>query len=98
MIDATLRALAVTRWRIAIALTGAMVLNYFGFIALIAFRKPLMGTLLTRGLSLGILLGALVIVVSWLLTWYYVWWANTRYDAEVRRLSGRDSGFGIRDS
>ena len=87
-----LRALAATRWRIAIALTAAMVLNYFGFIALVAFRKPLMGSLITRGLSLGILLGALVIVVSWLLTWYYVWWANTKYDAEVRRLETGDRG------
>ena len=91
MSDADLRALAATRWRIAIALTAAMVLNYFGFIALIAFRKPLMGSLVARGLSLGILLGALVIVVSWLLTWYYVWWANTRYDPEVKRSGGEGS-------
>ena len=86
-----LRTLAARRWRIAIALTAAMILNYFGFIALIAFRKPLMGSLVARGLSLGILLGALVIVVSWLLTWYYVRWANSRYDAEVKRLGGRDA-------
>jgi uncharacterized membrane protein (DUF485 family) len=80
-----IRALAARRWRIAIALTVAMVINYFGFIALIAFEKPLMGSLLTRGLSLGILLGALVIVVSWLLTWLYVHWANTRYDEALHR-------------
>ncbi len=89
-----LKTLAATRWRIAIALTAAMILNYFGFIALIAFRKPLMGSMVTRGLSLGILLGALVIVVSWLLTWYYVWWANTRYDAELVRLGRREAGGG----
>ena len=63
-----------------------MVALYFGFIALIAFRKPLLGRLLAPGLSLGILLGALVIVCSWLLTWVYVRWANTRYDAELHRL------------
>ena len=85
-----LRSLAATRWKIAVALTGVMILTYFGFIALIAFRKPLMGSLLTRGLSLGILLGALVIVVSWLLTWYYVRWANAHYDAELKRLRERD--------
>ena len=96
MSDADLRALAATRWRIAIALTAAMVLNYFGFIALIAFRKPLMGSLVARGLSLGILLGALVIVVSWLLTWYYVWWANARYDAGVKRLGSGEAGVGSR--
>ncbi|HJU66099.1 MAG TPA: DUF485 domain-containing protein [Gemmatimonadaceae bacterium] len=86
MTDEAIRDLAATRWRIAIALTVAMVFNYFGFIALIAFRKPLMGSLVTRGLSLGILLGALVIVVSWLLTWLYVHWANTRYDEALHRL------------
>ena len=63
-----------------------MVALYFGFIALIAFRKPLLGRLLAPGLSLGVLLGALVIVCSWLLTWVYVRWANTRYDAELQRL------------
>jgi uncharacterized membrane protein (DUF485 family) len=86
-----IRALAARRWRIAIALTAAMVINYFGFIALIAFAKPLMGSLLTRGLSLGILLGALVIVVSWLLTWLYVHWANTRYDEALRRVRQRSA-------
>ena len=81
-----LSALAARRWRVALGLTAAMVTLYFGFIALIAFRKPLLGRLLAPGLSLGILLGALVIVCSWLLTWVYVRWANTRYDAELHRL------------
>ena len=84
--DVRLRALAARRWRVALALTGAMVVLYFGFIALIAFRKPLLGRLLAPGLSLGILLGALVIVCSWLLTWVYVRWANNHYDAELHRL------------
>jgi uncharacterized membrane protein (DUF485 family) len=84
--DADLRALAARRWKVALALTAAMVVLYFGFIALIAFRKPLLGHLLAPGLSLGIVLGALVIVSSWLLTWVYVRWANTGYDAELHRL------------
>ena len=86
------RSLAATRWRIAIALTGVMIAIYFGFILLIAYDKPLMGHLLTPGLSLGVLLGALVIVASWVLTWIYVRWANTHYDTgidEVRRAEGR---------
>ncbi len=84
--DARLRALGARRWRVALALTAAMVVLYFGFIALIAFNKPMLGRLLAPGVSLGVLLGALVIVVSWLLTWVYVRWANTRYDAELHRL------------
>ena len=74
-----------------------MVAIYFGFILLIAYDKPLMGRLVTRGLSLGVLLGALVIVLSWVLTWVYVRWANTRYDAaldELRRSGGSRSGAG----
>jgi len=88
MSDHQFRSLAAARWRIAITLTAVMVAIYFGFILLIAYDKPLMGRLITRGLSVGVLLGALVIVFSWVLTWVYVRWANTHYDAgmdEVRR-------------
>src|SRR5687768_18458487 len=60
------RALARTRWRIAILLTAIMIAVYFGFIALIAFDKPLLATRIAPGLTLGILLGVCVIVVSWL--------------------------------
>ena len=81
-----LRALAKARGRIAGILTAAMIIIYFGFIALIAFDPALLGRPVTTGLSLGILLGALVIVVSWLLTWYYVRWANTHYDTAIRRI------------
>jgi uncharacterized membrane protein (DUF485 family) len=81
-----LGALGAARWRIAGSLTAAMMVLYFGFIALIAYNKPLLARPVTRGLTLGILLGALVIVVSWLLTWVYVRWANAHYDAAVREL------------
>jgi uncharacterized membrane protein (DUF485 family) len=82
--------LAAARWRIAIVLTTAVICIYFGFIALIAYRKEWMGSLVSRGLSVGILLGAIVIVASWLLTWFYVWWANTRYDARLYDLKRRE--------
>jgi uncharacterized membrane protein (DUF485 family) len=84
--DARLRDLDRARWRIALGLTGAMILLYFGFIALVAFGRPLLAIQLVPGLSLGILLGAVVIVVSWLLTWVYVHWANSVYDPAVRVL------------
>jgi uncharacterized membrane protein (DUF485 family) len=88
-----IRELARARWRIAIALTMAMIALYFGFIALIAFNKPFLARLITPGLSVGILLGALVIIVSWLLTWVYVRWANTHYDAALDAIH-RDAGAG----
>ena len=85
-----LRELHRARWRVALTLTGAVVVVYFGFILLIAYRRDVLATRLVPGLSLGILLGALVIVASWLLTWFYVRWANTHYDAELERI--RESG------
>jgi uncharacterized membrane protein (DUF485 family) len=89
--NSQLRELDQARWRVALTLTGAMVVLYFGFIALVAFGRPLLAIQVVPGLSLGILLGALVIVASWLLTWVYVRWANNVYDPGVRALleSGR---------
>jgi uncharacterized membrane protein (DUF485 family) len=84
--DERLRALASRRWRIALTLTAVMIVLYFGFIALIAFDRPVLATLVAPGLTLGILLGALVIVASWLLTYGYVRWANTHYDVALREL------------
>ena len=87
--DERLHALAAQRWRIALTLTVLMIVLYFGFIALIAYDRPLLAVLVAPGLTLGILLGALVIVVSWLLTYIYVRWANTKYDVALRELNTR---------
>jgi uncharacterized membrane protein (DUF485 family) len=78
-----LDALADARWRVALVLTIAMMVVYFGFILLVAFAKPLLATLIGPGLSLGMLLGILVILAAWLLIWIYVRWANTHYDAAI---------------
>ncbi|MEH2091932.1 DUF485 domain-containing protein [Nostoc sp.] len=82
-----LQALASERWRVSLILTGAMIFIYFGFILLIAFNKPLLGSLVVPGLSLGILLGALVIVSAWVLIFIYVRWANSSYDDQIARLT-----------
>lgn len=86
----TYHALHERRWRIAIVLTAVMVVVYFGFIALIAYQKAFMATVITPGLTVGILAGALVIVAAWLLTYGYVRWANSHYDARLEELR-RDS-------
>jgi uncharacterized membrane protein (DUF485 family) len=80
----SLESVSALRWRIAVSLTIAMMVAYFGFILLIAFNKPLMG--------LGILLGALVIVFAWVLTWYYVRWANSHYDSALHGLRASGPG------
>jgi uncharacterized membrane protein (DUF485 family) len=84
--SAALEAVSAARWRVAISLTAAMMVCYFGFILLVAFGKPFLGRRVTSGLSLGMLLGALVIVVAWVLTWVYVRWANRHYDVALRGL------------
>jgi uncharacterized membrane protein (DUF485 family) len=88
--DTRLTDLAAARWRIAISLTAAMVVLYFGFILLVAYAPAVLARQVVPGLSLGILSGALVIVVSWILTWVYVRWANNHYDAGIDAL--RDEG------
>jgi uncharacterized membrane protein (DUF485 family) len=85
--EARLTALGSARWKVAGTLTAAVMLLYFGFIALIAYNRALLARPVGRGLTLGILLGALVIVAAWLLTWVYVRWANAHYDAEVGALN-----------
>ncbi len=86
--DPKLDAVDAARWRVAIGLTATMMVVYFGFVLLVAFNKPLLGTRVATGLSLGMLLGVLVIVAAWVLTWVYVRWANTHHDAalaDIRR-------------
>src|SRR4051812_21617943 len=77
---------AKRRWRGATLLTTAMMVVYFGFILLVAYDKPLLGTVLVPGLSLGMVLGTLVIVTAWVVTWYYVRWTNRHYDAHIEGL------------
>jgi uncharacterized membrane protein (DUF485 family) len=84
-----IRALAKSRWRIAIALSTVVFLLYFGFIFAVAFAKEAMASEIVPGLSLGILLGALVIVGAFLTTWIYVAWANTHFDARLSALNGK---------
>jgi uncharacterized membrane protein (DUF485 family) len=86
--DLRLQELDRARWRIALTLTAATVLLYFGFIALVAFGRSVLAIQLLPGLTLGILLGAFVIVSSWVLTWIYVRWANAVYDPKIRALMG----------
>ena len=84
--ERALESLARAQQRLALGLTAAMLVIYLGFILLVAWAKPLLGTILLRGLSLGMLLGALVIVSAWVLIWIYARWANSHYDATVASL------------
>src|SRR5690242_5515394 len=61
-------------------LTLAIMLVYYGFIFLIAFRKDLVGAKLSAHVTWGIPLGIGVILLSWVATGIYVTWANRKYD------------------
>ena len=63
-------------------LSAIMLVIYLGFILLVAYAKPFLGTTLVPGLSWGILLGALVIVAAWLLTFIYVLASNKQGGAK----------------
>ena len=87
--DMSGQVLELVRKRLSIALwlSVAMIVVYFGFMGLFAFNKPLLGTILAPGLSLCILLGPAVIVTSFVLCLIYVLWANRVYDPGVRNLT-----------
>lgn len=61
---------------------------YFGFIALIAFNKPFLAAKVTEGkaTTVGIPIAIGAILLSWVFTGIYIFWANTRYDAMVKKL------------
>ena len=61
---------------LAFVLSILMLAIYCGFILLVAYAKPFLGSSITPGLSWGILLGALVIIVAWVLTFVYVLASN----------------------
>jgi len=86
-----LARIAARRLRYALSLTAVTMTVYFGFILLVAFDKPLLGRLVSPGLSVGIVLGALVILASWLLTFVYVRWANGVYDTELAAVRADDA-------
>lgn len=85
-LDRDLDRLAAMRSRVALGLTMAMLASYFGFILLVAFDKPFLGSTIVPGLSVGIALGASVIAIAWVLTGIYLRWANARWDAEVEAI------------
>ena len=87
--DPEFRALASRKTRISVQLTIVILVIYYGFIFLLAFKKDLFGHKVTQNITLGIPIGIGVIVASWILTGIYVRWANQRYDGMVDHLKSR---------
>lgn len=80
--------------RIAFILTGIELVLYFGFIALIAFNKPFLAQKLSAGsaTTIGIPIAVGTIIGSWVLTGIYIFWANSRYDALVKKVKEKIIG------
>ena len=88
--DEQLMKVVRKRWRVGAVLTALMMAAYFGFILLVAFARPFVGTLIADGtVSIGIVIGASVIALAPVLTAIYVRWANRRYDPAVASIRER---------
>jgi uncharacterized membrane protein (DUF485 family) len=74
------------KWTVSLILASIMLLAYFGFILTVAFKKEILSTKITKGLTLGIPIGLGIIVLAWVLTGIYVSWANNKYDKKVEEL------------
>jgi uncharacterized membrane protein (DUF485 family) len=73
-------------------LTAVELALYFGFIGLIAFNKPFLGTKISGSITIGIPIAVGTIVLSWILTGIYIWWANNKYDEMVQQIKDKVGG------
>ena len=76
------------RNRYSIIMTLVSAAAYYGFILLVAFQGPWLGTKLGPGMttSIGVPIGVGVIVFTIILTWIYVRRANGEFDETNARL------------
>lgn len=81
------RRLVARRSRFGWMLAAAMLIVYYGYIALIAFDKSVLAQPIAGGVtSLGIPVGFGVIVFTVAITGLYVWRANTEFDRLTREI------------
>ena len=89
--DPRYQRLVQRRGRFTWTLSLIMLAAYFGYIALIAFDKPLLARPIAGGVtSLGIPVGVGLILLATLLTGLYVRRANREFDPLVRALRDGD--------
>jgi len=90
--DDDFKTLSRQKNRISIILTILELILYFGFIALIAFNKPLLSKKISGAITLGIPIAILTIIFSWILTGIYIKWANSNYDVLVKKVKEKIGG------
>lgn len=90
--DPEFKKLTRQKNRVSLILTIVEMIIFFGFITLLAFYKPFLGTKISGAITIGIPIAIGAIIISWVLTGVYVFWANTKYDAMVRNVRDRIGG------
>jgi uncharacterized membrane protein (DUF485 family) len=85
--DPLFRELVDKRTRFAWQLSAAMLVIYFGFIAIIAFAPKVLATPIGSGVTtVGIPVGLFVIISAFVLTGVYVYRANSEFDPITRQI------------
>jgi uncharacterized membrane protein (DUF485 family) len=85
--DPLFRELVDKRTRFAWQLSAAMLVIYFGFIAIIAFAPKVLATPIGSGvMTVGIPVGLFVIISAFVLTGLYVYRANSEFDPITRQI------------
>jgi cation/acetate symporter len=75
-----------TRSRFALKLSAFVLVIYYAFMMIVAFKPALLKTPVsdTSVISIGFPIAVLMFVLFWLLTGWYVHRSNTRYDQMSR--------------
>ena len=94
MDDPDFKELVVTKGWVSWVLTVLELVLYFGFVALIAYNREFLSQKLTAGkaTTIGIPIAVGVILLSWVFTGIYIWWANSKYDARVKKIREKIGG------
>jgi len=92
--DPDFKDLSRQKFIISTILTVLELALYFGFIGLIAFNKPFLGTKISEGsaITIGIPIAVATIIGSWVFTGIYIWWANNKYDVLVNKVKEKVGG------
>jgi uncharacterized membrane protein (DUF485 family) len=91
--DPDFKSLVSQKNTISWILTILELVLYFGFISLIAFNKPFLAQKLGEGATtIGIPIAVGTIILSWVFTGIYIFWANTKYDAMVKKVKEKVGG------
>jgi uncharacterized membrane protein (DUF485 family) len=92
--DPEFKSLVSQKNTISWILTVLELVLYFGFIALIAFNKPYLAQKLSQdsATTIGIPIAVGTILLSWMFTGIYIFWANSKYDAMVKKIKEKVGG------